>query len=75
MELIVSTLLINTIGYNSNPFARRVKGLHQDYFLLTNRLECVKSTGGCGTKFQGSDPAILSQLPRTLRESFPGMIF
>jgi hypothetical protein len=63
----------NIIGYNSDPFARRVKGLHQDYFLLTNRLECVKSAGGCGAKFQGTDPMILSQLSRSLQQSFPGM--
>ena len=62
-------------GYNSDPPARRVKGLHRDYFLLTNRLECVKtSSGGCGTKFQATDPDILAQLSRTLQEAFPAFL-
>ena len=62
-------------GYNSSPFARRVKGLYRDYFLLTNRLECVKtSSGGCGAKFQGTDPAVLTQLSRPLQEAFPAFL-
>jgi hypothetical protein len=59
-------------GFNSNPFARQVKDLHRDYFLLTNRLECAKNTSGCGSKFQATDPSILAQLPCTLQEAFPG---
>ena len=59
-------------GFNSNPFARRVKNIYKDYFLLTNRLECAKNTGGCGAKFQATDPSILAQLSHTLQEAFPG---
>jgi hypothetical protein len=61
-------------GFNSNPFARQVKDLHRDYFLLTNILECAKNTGGCGSKFQATDPSILAQLSRTLQEAFPGKL-
>ncbi|KAK7005521.1 Werner syndrome ATP-dependent helicase [Favolaschia claudopus] len=58
-------------GYNSNPTARRVRGLHRDYF-LTNRLEC--NLAACGKSYQGTDPRIVSQLSRELQESFPAFI-
>jgi hypothetical protein len=70
-----STELMQCIGYNSNPVARRVRGLHEDYFLLTNRFRCVKENRvdpGCGASFQGTDQHIISQLPKHARRSFPG---
>lgn len=60
-------------GWNDNPIARRVKCLHRDYLLLTNRFECSKPHG-CGKKVQGTDPQILAQLPRCLQESFPAIL-
>jgi hypothetical protein len=66
IELGIHCSWYSIIGYNTDPLARRVKGLHRDYFLLTNRLECVKSAGGCGSKFQGTDPMIISQLSHVL---------
>lgn len=50
---------------------RRVKGLHRDYSLLTNRRECNIRT--CGKSYQGTDPGTVSQMSRALQESFPGM--
>jgi hypothetical protein len=62
-------------GWNENPIARRVKCLHRDYFLLTNRMRCEKSKGkGCGKNFQGTDPHILVQLPRHHQEAFPALL-
>ena len=57
-------------GYNSNPIARPVRGLHRDNFLLTNRLRCED----CKKSFQGTDPKILEQLSRGLQESFPAFL-
>ncbi|EDQ99222.1 uncharacterized protein LACBIDRAFT_335234 [Laccaria bicolor S238N-H82] len=57
-------------GYNTKPIARRVRGLHRDYFLLTNRLRCED----CKKSFQATDPKILEQLSRGLKESFPAFL-
>jgi hypothetical protein len=61
-------------GWNDNPVARRVKSVHRDYLLLTNRWVCRKASNGCGTSYQGTDPHVLSQLPRHLQESFPALL-
>ncbi|KAL0956752.1 hypothetical protein HGRIS_002871 [Hohenbuehelia grisea] len=64
-------------GYNSNPIARRVRSLHSDYFLLTNRYRCPETAiaeAGCGASFQGSDPVILAQLPRHIQQAFPAYL-
>jgi hypothetical protein len=61
-------------GWNDNPIARRVKSLHHDYFLLTNRFLCNRRHGGCGSSYQGTDPYVISQLPRHLQESFPALL-
>ena len=61
-------------GWNDNPIARRVKSLHHDYFLLTNRFLCRRKHGGCGLSYQGTDPYVMSQLPRHLQESFPALL-
>jgi hypothetical protein len=47
-------------GWNENPIARQVKHLHQDYFLLTNHLQCERPGGGCGQNFQGTDSMLTS---------------
>ncbi|KAL0956751.1 hypothetical protein HGRIS_002870 [Hohenbuehelia grisea] len=63
----------NVQSYNSNPIARRVRSLHSDYFLLTNRYRCPETAiaeAGCGASFQGSDPVILAQLPRISSKRF-----
>ena len=57
-------------GYNANPIACRVRGLHRDYFLLTNQLHCED----CKKSLQGTDPKILEQLSRSLQESFPAFL-
>lgn len=75
-----SILLLNLfpqllLGYNDDPIARRVKGLHREFFLFTRRLLCNKrrkAGPGCGKSFQGTDAWILSQLPRYLQNDFPG---
>ncbi|KAJ7153309.1 hypothetical protein C8R46DRAFT_1357190 [Mycena filopes] len=59
-------------GYNSKPTARRVRGLHRDYFLLTNRLEC--NLPGCSKSCQGTDPGVVSQMSDALQASFPVFI-
>lgn len=61
-------------GWNEKPIARRVKHLYRDYLLLTNRWICDKKQGGCGKSFQGTDPYILSQLPRHFQEAFPAIL-
>ncbi|KAJ3710654.1 hypothetical protein C8R42DRAFT_729099 [Lentinula raphanica] len=64
-------------GYNDDPIARRVKSFPVDYFLLTNRYLCnpkLKNDPGCGTSWQGTDPHIISQLPRRLSVAFPAYI-
>lgn len=61
-------------GWNDKPIARWVKHLHRDYLLLTNRWICSKVTGGCNKSFQGTDPHILSQLPRHIQETFPAIL-
>ena len=61
-------------GWNDNPIARQVKSLHHDYFLLTNRFLCRRQDGGCGSSYQGTDPYVISQLPRHLQESFPALL-
>ena len=61
-------------GWNEKPIARWVKHLYRDYLLLTNRWICDKKQGGCGKSFQGTDPYILSQLPRHFQEAFPAIL-
>jgi Domain of unknown function (DUF6729) len=61
-------------GWNDNPIARRVKHLHRDYLLLTNRWLCPRESGGCNKSYQGTDPHILLQLPRHIQESFPAIL-
>jgi len=66
--------ILSRNGWNEKPIARRVKHLYRDYLLLTNRWICDKKQGGCGKSFQGTDPYILSQLPRHFQESFPAIL-
>ncbi|KAF9011458.1 hypothetical protein BDZ89DRAFT_1167536 [Hymenopellis radicata] len=64
-------------GYNDNPVARRVRRFPVDYFLLTNRFCCDHKRAdnpGCGASFQGTNPHIISQLPRFVQEAFPAFI-
>ncbi|KAG6877503.1 hypothetical protein C0992_009828 [Termitomyces sp. T32_za158] len=64
-------------GFNANPVARRVRNLHNDYFLLTARFLCNKDAAndpGCGASYQGTDPEILAQLTRHVQEEFPAYI-
>ncbi|KAK1232444.1 hypothetical protein PQX77_004420 [Marasmius sp. AFHP31] len=65
-------------GYLDNPIARRVRtSTGTDYLLLTNRYICDprrESQTGCGVNYQGSDPHILSQLPRHVQEAFPAYL-
>ncbi|KAF5382655.1 hypothetical protein D9615_003032 [Tricholomella constricta] len=64
-------------GWNSNPIARRVRDMHNDYFLMTGRFVCNKDAvgdPGCGASYQGTDPEILAQLPRDVQESFPAYL-
>ncbi|KAF8078355.1 hypothetical protein FPV67DRAFT_1385023, partial [Lyophyllum atratum] len=64
-------------GWNNKPVARRVRDLHNDYFLLTARFVCNKETKnnpGCGASYQGTDPEILAQLPRHVHEAFPAYL-
>ncbi|KAJ7511032.1 hypothetical protein B0H11DRAFT_2402639 [Mycena galericulata] len=66
---------LNKHSYNTNPIARRVCTTSgSDYFLLTKRYYCPQREGnirGCGRTYQGSDPWILSQLPRFVQDRFP----
>ncbi|KAJ7141480.1 hypothetical protein C8R44DRAFT_932126 [Mycena epipterygia] len=64
-------------GFNDNPIARRVWDMLSDFFLLTNRFVCDArrvNSPGCGTNFQGTDPHIISQLPRFVQAAFPAYI-
>ncbi|RDB23206.1 Werner syndrome ATP-dependent helicase [Hypsizygus marmoreus] len=64
-------------GWNSNPIARRVRDMHNDYFLITGRLNCNKErreSPGCGASYQGTSPEILAQLRRDVQESFPAYL-
>lgn len=70
-------LLINILGYNDNPIARRIRHVPSDYFLLTNRYLCNKRRAvdpGCNASYQGTDSHIISQLPRYLQCAFPGLL-
>src|ERR1700683_1477572 len=40
-------------------------------FIVTT---CCLQTAGCGKSFQGTDPYILSQLPRHVQEAFPAIL-
>jgi hypothetical protein len=62
-------------GWNDNPIARRVRCIPEDYYLLTNRFRCSdrRAVGGCGKRFQGTDPTIIAQLPQFVALAFPGM--
>ncbi|KAF8076563.1 hypothetical protein FPV67DRAFT_1559024 [Lyophyllum atratum] len=55
---------------------RRIRDMHNDYFLLTARFVCNKNTAdpGCGASYQGTDPDILAQLPRHVQEAFPAYL-
>ncbi|KAJ7591861.1 hypothetical protein C8J56DRAFT_780924 [Mycena floridula] len=65
------------VCYSTNPTARRVKDLHGDYLLFTNRFRCPErrvNERGCGTSYQGTHPNILAQLPRQLQNAFPAYL-
>ncbi|KAF9059130.1 hypothetical protein BDP27DRAFT_1431786 [Rhodocollybia butyracea] len=65
-------------GYAHNPMAQRVcttTGI--DYYLFTNHFVCDlrrMNSPGCGANYQGSDPHILTQLPRWVQEAFPAYL-
>ncbi|KAF7290788.1 hypothetical protein MIND_01319700 [Mycena indigotica] len=64
-------------GFNDNPIARRVRSMPNDFFLFTNRFICDnrrEGNKGCGRTMQGTDPIILSQLPRFTQLAFPAYI-
>ncbi|KAF8989139.1 hypothetical protein BDZ89DRAFT_231034 [Hymenopellis radicata] len=68
---------ISKNGYNNNPIARRVRGEHKPYFLLTTRFLCDKRRNNdaeCGRNYQGTDAWIIAQLSRHLQHEFPAYL-
>jgi hypothetical protein len=58
-------------GWNNNPVARRVVSLDGLYYVMTQRVQCDKRTGGCGKSWNLYDPIILQQLQPGLAAEFP----
>ena len=65
-------------GWNDDPVARRVVGLDRNYYIITKRLHCHKSTdsdgGGCGKSFNWYDPIVMDQLEPGLASEFPAFL-
>ncbi|KAF8321954.1 hypothetical protein F5887DRAFT_904347, partial [Amanita rubescens] len=61
--------------WNDNPIARRVVGLDQNYYVMTQRIQCRKHSGfGCGKSYNLYDPLILDQLDPGLVAEFPAFL-
>jgi len=65
-------------GWNDDPVARRVAELDRNYYIITKRLYCRKSTdsdgGGCGKSFNWYDPIVMDQLEPGLASEFPAFL-
>ena len=61
--------------WNDNPIARQVVGLDQNYYVMTQRIQCRKHGGfGCGKSYNLYDPLILDQLDPGLVAEFPAFL-
>lgn len=61
-------------GWNSDPIARRVIGLDQNYYIMTMRIRCRDTAGGCGKSYNLYDPIILEQFDQRLVAAFPAFL-
>ncbi|KIK00182.1 hypothetical protein K443DRAFT_100888 [Laccaria amethystina LaAM-08-1] len=61
-------------GFNDNPIARRVITLDSCYYILTQRVECSRKSGGCGKSWNLYDPMIMEQLDPGLAACFPAFL-
>ena len=64
-------------AWNDNPVARRVVDIKDNYYILTQRMQCRKSgsgTTGCGKTMNLYDPLILDQLNPGLVAEFPAFL-
>lgn len=62
-------------GWNTDPIARRVIGLDQNYYVMTMRMRCrADASGGCGKSHNLHDPVVLEQSDRRLVAAFPAFL-
>jgi len=69
-----STAPLTIKGWNDKPFARCVVMLDSVYYIITKRIQCNASTGGCGKSWNLYDPVILEQMEHGLASAFPAFL-
>jgi hypothetical protein len=61
-------------GWNDNPIACHVVALDHVYYVMTQRVHCLATNGGCGKSWNLYDPIIMEQLDPGLASQFPAFL-
>jgi hypothetical protein len=62
-------------GWNTDPIARHVIGLDQNYYVMTMWIRCwADASGSCGKSHKLYDPIVLGQFDCRLVAAFPAFL-